>query len=93
MRSCQRSVSMAKLQGYLLLHKMNPSGAIENTHRLFESKHPTEQSYGAAHRLNDVELDELDRARRERRARRGALSPSEVDRMVFNPQVGWDKDL
>lgn len=89
---------MAQLQGHFLRYKHSAADALENVQALIP-RIPV--ALDASPRLSRVEVSsevEVDgeRARREaafKRAQRGPISVHEVDRMVFNPQPGWDKDI
>lgn len=73
-------ISMAQLQGYLLSYKDDPCGAVENA--------GSAQSRGRESLGNVSPTSKPDSSKRPGpRKRLGAL---DVDRVMFNPQSGWD---
>jgi SpoVK/Ycf46/Vps4 family AAA+-type ATPase len=93
LRNHLSKVSMAALQGYLLRHKGNPQQALEDIHILvkdLESRqkdpHKLEQTAGS---LPGV----LKKAKEVKPRPVKPLTAEQVDKMYFNPQEGWDKDL
>jgi chaperone BCS1 len=84
-------VSMAALQGYFLQHKEDPVAALEGLHVLYHELSSRSADGGA---VMDYAADVvLKREAAVRHAKRGPLSPDQVDRMPFNPQGLWDADL
>lgn len=88
-------VSMAALQGYFLQYKNDPISAVDaKSIELFLNRLNSVNPPASAH-AECFEDDEIaavvTRMAAEKRARRGPLSVSDVDRMPFNPQEGWDK--
>ncbi|RYH22448.1 hypothetical protein EON65_19175 [archaeon] len=79
-------ISMASLQGYLLRHKNSPTAALTSLSTLLDdvrspiSTHPSAPAVVGVSRMGKV-----------RPVR--PLTAEEVDKMVFNPQPGWDKDM
>lgn len=86
-------VSMAALQGYFLLHKDDSKMAFDSLEIFLDSEvkskltSNTISSSESVHPTKDEELEQAVKARS-----RGPLTALEIDRMVFNPQPGWDKD-
>jgi hypothetical protein len=85
---------MALLQGHLLRHKNDPEGAIRDAYQLAAergkvtirrdaaSKGDGSNGTGGSAPAKPV----VSRGRR-------VLTAEEVDKMVFNPQPGWDKGI
>lgn len=85
---------MAALQGYLLQHRDSPQSALVNIHSLPKSL-ASNQIHSQVPPSDSVLALESEMAWKEpvqpRPVRR--LTVEEVDKMVFNPQQNWDKDL
>lgn len=87
-----RTVSMAQLQGHFMRFKEAPAEAIANVADLLATAqvittatHPGEIVHSSEETASSVSTP---RGRGWRQ-----LSVAEVDRMVFNPQPGWDSGL
>lgn len=87
-----RTVSMAQLQGHFMRFKEAPAEAIANVADLLATAqvittatHPGEIVHSSEESVSSVSTP---RGRGWRQ-----LSVAEVDRMVFNPQPGWDSGL
>jgi hypothetical protein len=76
---------MAQLQGYFLSFKDNPQGAFDDLQR--RSKN---QSSSSASTLHPVATQQ--QQRQPPRGRR-ISSAHELDKMPFNPQHDWEKDI
>lgn len=79
---------MALLQGHLLRYKSDPEGAIRDTYLMAKERNriPTSSNgYGG----NGSESS----SKKSTTSKRRVLTVEEVDRMVFNPQEGWDKNI
>lgn len=87
-------VSMAALQGFLLHHKGDPMAAMENVHSLRKDIESRERDVQKSEE-KDLPPSLLgQRKPREVKARPvKPLTVEQVDKMYFNPQEGWDKDL
>lgn len=83
------TVSMATLQGHLLRHKDDCAGAIADVFRLSSDRR------GGTAGPNSSAGDASSSATTMRRDRclPRTLTAQQVDRMVFNPQEGWDRDI
>jgi hypothetical protein len=92
LRTSISHISMAALQGYLLRYKDTPEEAITNIDSLrqdIENREREAQKHGklVSSSLNNSRKKEV----KPRPVR--PLTVDEVDKMYFNPQPGWDKDL
>ena len=102
------TVSMALLQGYLLRHKGCPVSAVKNVSQLGSGEYayspiPSTASLkktlpvaasaaGAVASAAPVGVGSgLNKAVRPRPVKR--MTAEEVDKMCFNPQEGWDRDI
>lgn len=86
-----RPISMAALQGYFLLHKDDVTAAIKHIRTIDESVVPgkrEEVDSGIGSAQNEMN----DRKRTPQRRRR-MLTAHELDKMPFNPQYDWEKDI
>jgi hypothetical protein len=88
------TISMALLQGYLLRHKDNPEGALRNL------AHLTSGEYNYSPAMHSVTAKSTTCAKatvkpivHKRTHADGRITAEEVDKMIFNPQEGWDKDI
>ena len=86
---------MAQLQGYFVQHKLSPENAIKNIPILFAQMHRDSIAKdggadAAAPPHGHDEEEDVQRSLAFKRAARGKLTAAEVDRMVFNPQPGWE---
>lgn len=99
----QTQTSMAELQGYFLKHKDDPTAAVNNASQ-FRHNLCTDMSSSLDSNANcksdkgsDQGDKELDGARRVPQSishrRRRALTALEMDKMSFNPQYDWEKDI
>lgn len=84
-----KEFSMAQLQGFFLRFKNSYHDALSSLHILEQNS----QTNGALTSANHIEDEAAAREFAKRRAQRGPLSIDEIDRMVFNPQSGWDDKL
>ena len=83
---------MAALQGYFLRHKDDAQRAIEQF--LIEDKDARTHTLATpsfAHPQHSNHHQNHNKVVRSRPVK--ALTAEQVDKMVFNPQPGWDKDL
>ena len=85
-----KEFSMAQLQGFFLRFKNSYHDAFSSLHILEQNSSSTN---GIATASNEIEDEVAAREFAKRRAQRGPLSIDEIDRMVFNPQSGWDDKL
>jgi hypothetical protein len=85
------TVSMAMLQGHLLRYKNDPEGAQRDVHLLVSERRggPPGHSLSAGSGITASAVTSKQPVVSKRRA----LTVEEVDKMVFNPQPGWDKDI
>ncbi len=86
---------MAKLQGYLMRYKESPAAAVEHVSDLFRTDTSAlgDSRFDAAKdELPVADSSEKTKFRSVRRNKR-ILSVSDIDRMVFNPQPGWDEGI
>lgn len=81
---------MARLQGHFVQHRACAADAV--THAA-ELKQPSEESKLETSEEESSELEKLRREQALKRAKRGPLTAADVDRMVFNPQPGWDDSI
>mmetsp|Transcript_6597 Transcript_6597/g.25461 ORF Transcript_6597/g.25461 Transcript_6597/m.25461 type:complete len:488 (-) Transcript_6597:27-1490(-) len=79
------SLSMAHLQGYLLHYKADPERAVEDTQKLQQQ---VLESQAAVSQRQETGNDDVSTQRPKKRRQ---LTAEEVDRMVFNPQEGWEE--
>ena len=86
-RSHLSTISMATLQGHLLRHKDDCMGAIADVFRLSSDRR---EAVAPSTLAGDASSSGT--TRRDRRLPR-TLTAQQVDRMVFNPQEGWDRDI
>eukprot|EP01039_Chlorochromonas_danica_P009710 gene9710-10740_t len=86
-RGVTKTISMAALQGYLLRFKGQPHQARENMHTLL--MHLPSMKKNAQQEDKDQPVVKGNVKPRPVRK----LSVEEVDRMYFNPQEGWDKNI
>ena len=80
---------MARLQGHFAQYRESATDAIDHA---YELKQPT----GDVDNVRSGDSDHIEGLKRDlavRRAKRGPLTASDVDRMVFNPQPGWDDNI
>ncbi len=77
---------MARLQGFLMRYKQDPAQAVRMAADLREEILHAEASQGP---------DSSPPARHlpAHSGRRRVLTVAEIDKMPFNPQPGWDKDV
>jgi len=103
------TISMAALQGYLLRNKNEPTGAVDHLHMLItdnENRHSSQQHQHQQQQseplpqTTETNLDELQAMLAVNQKNNAVktrpvkpLSIEEVDKMVFNPQKGWDAGL
>eukprot|EP01040_Poterioochromonas_malhamensis_P007923 gene7923-8563_t len=89
LRSKIPKVSMAALQGYLLRHKESSQRAMDDIDNLVHDIGSREKE-----KPKDSEVPTIHRKPREVKPRPvKPLTAEQVDKMYFNPQAGWDKDL
>jgi hypothetical protein len=84
---------MAKLQGYFVQYAESFESAILNVGTLRDStnlmKIEDNKAYEATQREGlDIPFKKTNRMQGVRR-----LTVEEIDKMVFNPQDGWDRDI
>jgi hypothetical protein len=91
---------MAALQGYLLRNKNDSQSAISQLHLLIEdaeNRHQREQLKQQAEeeKKKASEEEQLRMMRKDPVKPRPVrpLTVAEIDKMVFNPQKGWDANL
>jgi hypothetical protein len=91
---------MAQLQGYFLLYKDNMTDAIKDAHTLRSSDMTNHNILEVPSKdnssCNSVDLadDDITTGQEKRKVMaKRQLSASELDRMVFNPQPGWDTNI
>lgn len=77
---------MALLQGHLLRYKNDPEGAISSATQIGGSRKGDSGSNGGGESGAPKKAAPVVSKRR-------VLTVEEVDKMYFNPQPGWDKDL
>ena len=85
-------ISMAMLQGFLLRYKNGHETAIRDVEKIMGNTNET----NTVNRSRDNNSDNLKSSAKTsningRKLR--TLTISEVDKMYFNPQEGWDKDI
>ncbi len=91
------ALSMARLQGYFVERKNHPELALAEVILLAEQLAIDNSSTSSKMpSVDNVALAPADeraaqRALAYKRAARGKLTAAEVDKMVFNPQQGWEK--
>lgn len=96
MQNAFPAVSMALLQGHLLRYKNDSHGAIEGVRLLAEEK--KSKSSGLSNKANpavpaSASAPAEGKAKASSGSKRRVLTVEEVDKMYFNPQSGWDKDI
>jgi len=101
MQSARPSISMALLQGHLLLYKHDPEGAIASAAQIGRMAHHPGSHH--AHSSGKTGDGEGGGGKKEETlvpkkaapvvSKRRVLTVEEVDKMYFNPQAGWDKDV
>lgn len=81
---------MAALQGYLLRHKEQPQEAIGDVDTLVRDleNRQKDQKKDHSNQHHHVKRPKEVKPRPVR-----PLTVEQVDKMFFNPQEGWDKDL
>ena len=84
------SVSMAHLQGHLLRYKNDPEGAIKGVPEMQQQKQSA-NSRGNSNCSASVKSSPGLKNSNKKLSR--TLTVAEIDRMYFNPQAGWDKDV
>lgn len=85
-------MSMAQLQGHFLKYR----SLKEACSMAPELKLKHNGGVSSLKNTSVYEASALEDSRRQQamlRAKRGPLSVSDVDKMVFNPQEGWDKGI
>lgn len=86
-------VSMAKLQGYFVHYADSFDGAFENL-RSLEGKSSSSSEAAVVNRDDSNSAPfRVEAAPRRRTVGTRRLTVEEIDKMVFNPQEGWDKDI
>jgi chaperone BCS1 len=85
-------VSMAQLQGHFLRYKDDAQEALSNIRDILacRTKNTSDEQ---DHVKTLVDHDQRKREAAIARAKRGPVSALDVDRMVFNPQEGWDQNI
>jgi hypothetical protein len=92
LRTSILQISMAALQGYLLRYKDTPEEAIINIDSLRQDMENRERE--AEKHGKSVSSSMSSTRKKEVKPRPvRPLTVEEVDKMYFNPQAGWDKDL
>lgn len=92
-------ISMAMLQGYLLRHKDNAEGAVADVSQLVSGEYSYRPAAASSSADPPAKVDSskapVAGQRRPHVVTGGSrrATAEEVDRMVFNPQEGWDRDL
>ena len=76
--------SIADVQGYLMQYKQSPEKALDNTNQLREMVQSRTVSSSSSVKKDFSETNH-DAIRTNRR-----VTASEVDKMAFNPQEGWE---
>jgi hypothetical protein len=92
LRTSISQISMAALQGYLLRYKDTPEEAIINIDSLrqdIENREREAEKHGKSVSSSMSSTRKKEVTPRPVRP----LTVEEVDKMYFNPQAGWDKDL
>ena len=79
--------SIADVQGYLMQYKQSPEKALENTNQLREMVQSRTVSSSSSVKKDFSETNH-DAIRTNRR-----VTASEVDKMAFNPQEGWEEQV
>lgn len=79
------------LQGHLLRYKNDPRGAIEGVRLLAEEK-KANSGMGLRNMAATGNKTEAP-AKPAVASKRRVLTAEEIDKMYFNPQTGWDKDV
>lgn len=82
---------MALLQGHLLRYKNDPEGAISTAARMGQDR-----AAGPTKSDNSTSSGGEKEAPKKAApvvSKRRVLTVEEVDKMYFNPQPGWDKDI
>lgn len=81
------SVSMALLQGHLLRYKNDPMGAIHNIHTIIYERSDTPILTSNKNHTQNMGNNEI------KTSKKRVLTTDQVDKMYFNPQEGWDKNI
>jgi len=90
LREVHPVMSMAALQGHLLTHKNSPEKSIESLkEELLTYKTSKQHSEISSKSIPTVPSSQ----RVVRMTGKRVLTADQVDRMYFNPQPGWDKDI
>ena len=76
--------SMAEIQGYLLQYKTSPENAVKNAHVGLLAMRPSRKADEGG---SEVEAPRI----RVKGKPVKQLTPAEVDKMMFNPQPGWEE--
>ncbi len=93
-QSARPSISMALLQGHLLLYKHDPEGAIASAAQIGRmAHHPGSHSTQSSGKTGDGVEAPVPKKAAPVVSKRRVLTVEEVDKMYFNPQAGWDKDI
>lgn len=95
--SSDSEISMAMLQGYFLKNKTDYNQALLNVKAFIEDEINRRQKSSQNFDLDAVEETSLvageEELKRQAKARRGPLTVDEVDKMMFNPQNDWERDV
>ena len=83
---------MARLQGHFVRYRASALEAVTHAEELKQASEESKAEITASAE-ESVELEKLQREQALRRAKRGPLTAADVDRMVFNPQPGWDDNI
>eukprot|EP01036_Dinobryon_divergens_P029731 gene29731-38872_t len=89
-RAAYPVISMAALQGHLLMHKNSPATAIQSLSGFQKKSDVTIRSTDSD---NDTVPDQVPLPAVRKVGGRRVLTREQVDQMYFNPQPGWDKDI
>ncbi|KAG5176121.1 BCS1 N terminal-domain-containing protein [Tribonema minus] len=92
--AARSGVSMAALQGYLLLHKLRPEEAVAMAHDHFAQKERETTAASLAELITPTSAELVPQAEvelidgRPNRTKRRPISAFELDKMFYNPQQG-----
>jgi hypothetical protein len=86
---------MAELQGYFLKYKDDPSAAINNVSQMNSNivVNPPEPSHDAIVQENESEAESDEQQTNQQVRGRRVITALELDKMPFNPQYDWEKDI
>jgi mitochondrial chaperone BCS1 len=81
--------SIADIQGYLMQYKQSPKQALENTNQLREMVQSRVVKRSSSEKHNSAQSNFEDTNFRAGRR----ISASDVDKVAFNPQEGWEEEV